>query len=111
MLPEVDRAVLTDEFGADMAAGIEEGLRTGVGGWLDDDLAFTKPWGFSLEEISIPTMTWQGGADLMVPFDHGQWLSSRMPRASAHLEQDEGHLSLALNNLGRMLDELVAAGA
>ena len=110
VLSEADRAVLTDEFGADMAAGMEEGLRNGVDGWLDDDLAFTQPWGFSLEEISIPTVIWQGGADLMVPFAHGQWLASRMPRAMVHLKQDDGHLSLALNNLGQMLDELVAAG-
>ena len=44
LLPDFDRAVLTDEFDEDMAAQFHEALRAGVDGWLDDDLAFTKPW-------------------------------------------------------------------
>ena len=50
LLPDVDRAALTDEFGQDMVANFHEALRTGVDGWVDDDLAFTQPWGFDLEE-------------------------------------------------------------
>jgi pimeloyl-ACP methyl ester carboxylesterase len=109
LLPDVDRAVLTGEFGEDMAAGFREAVRAGVDGWLDDDLAFTRPWGFSLDEINIPVMIWQGSADLMVPFAHGQWLAAQLPRASAHLEQGEGHLSVGLGAIDRMLDELVDA--
>jgi pimeloyl-ACP methyl ester carboxylesterase len=111
LLPDVDRAALTGEFGEDMAASFREALRTGVDGWLDDDLAFTRPWGFSLAEISVPTMIWQGSADLMVPFAHGQWLASRLPAGTAHLEQGEGHLSVGLGKLDAMLDELVKAAS
>jgi pimeloyl-ACP methyl ester carboxylesterase len=111
LLPDVDRDALTGEFGEDMAAGIREALRTGVDGWLDDDLAFAKPWGFSLAEISVPTMIWQGSADLMVPFAHGQWLASRLPAAATHLEEGEGHLSVGLGQLDAMLDELVKAAS
>lgn len=107
LLPDVDRAVLTGEFGEDMAASFREAVRAGVDGWLDDDLAFASPWGFSLDEISVPVMIWQGSADLMVPFAHGQWLASQLPGASAHLEEGEGHLSVGLGALDRMLDELV----
>jgi len=109
LLPEVDRAALTNEFGEDMAASFREGLRLGIDGWLDDDLAFTKPWGFGLDEIATPTLLWQGSADLMVPFAHGEWLASRLPGASSHLEQGEGHLSIGLGAIDRMLDELVTA--
>ncbi len=109
LLPDVDKAVLTDEFGEDMANGFHEALRKGVDGWLDDDLAFVKPWSFDLSEISIPTMIWQGSRDLMVPFAHGQWLSTRIRGASVHLEPDEGHLSVGIGALDRMLDELVSA--
>ena len=80
-------------------------------GWLDDDLAFTSPWGFSVDEVSVPAMIWQGSADLMVPFSHGQWLASQFPGASVHLEEGEGHLSVALGAIDRMLDELVGAGS
>ncbi|HXW43479.1 MAG TPA: alpha/beta hydrolase [Streptosporangiaceae bacterium] len=110
LLPEVDRAVLTGEFGEDMAANMREAMRTGVDGWLDDDLAFAGPWGFDLAEIAMPVLLWQGSDDLMVPFAHGQWLAARVPGVRAHLEQDEGHLSVGLGAIDRMLDELVAAG-
>lgn len=110
LLPDVDRAVLTDEFGEDLAAGFHQALRPGVDGWLDDDLAFIKPWGFALNEVSVPSMIWQGSDDLMVPFAHGQWLTSHIPGAVAHLEQGEGHMSLALGAFDRMLDELLNGG-
>jgi len=109
LLPDVDREALTGEFGEDTAAGFREALRISIDGWLDDDLAFTKPWGFSLTEITVPTVIWQGSADLMVPFAHGQWLGSRLPAASVHLEEGEGHLSVGLGKLDAMLDELVKA--
>jgi pimeloyl-ACP methyl ester carboxylesterase len=106
LLPDVDRAVLTDEYGEDTAAGFHEALRTGVDGWLDDDLAFTNPWGFEFDEIRVPTFLWQGSADLMVPFAHGEWLAARIPGVIAHLEHGEGHLSLGVGAMDRMLDEL-----
>jgi pimeloyl-ACP methyl ester carboxylesterase len=108
LLPDVDRAVLTGEYAEDILASFREGLVTGTDGWLDDDLAFTRPWGFSLTEIAVPVMIWQGSADLMVPFAHGRWLAARMPAATAHLEDGEGHLSIGLGAMDRMLDELVA---
>ena len=61
--------------------------------------------------VEIPAVIWQGSADLMVPFSHGQWLASQLPHASAHLEEGEGHLSVGLGALDRMLDELLSAGS
>ena len=105
-----------EEFGA--AAEGEASLRAllervGVDGWLDDDLAFSAPWGFDLSEITVPTFVWQGSEDLMVPFAHGQWLARRLseqpnrhPDSANHLLDGEGHLSIWLNAVGPMLDEL-----
>lgn len=107
LLPDVDRAVLTAEFGEDMVANCAEGLRTGVDGWVDDDLAFVAPWGFSLAEIAVPTFVWQGSEDLMVPFAHGQWLAAHVPGATARLQQAEGHLSIGVGALDRMFDDLL----
>ncbi len=111
LLPPADRAVLGGEYGDDMAASMREAVRVSVDGWLDDDLAFTRPWGFGLAEIGVPVMIWQGSEDLMVPFAHGQWLAGQLPGASVHLEPGEGHLSIVAGSTGRMLDELVAAAA
>jgi pimeloyl-ACP methyl ester carboxylesterase len=107
LLPAADRAVLTAEVGEDMVASFAEGLRTGVDGWLDDDLAFVRPWGFELAQLAVPVFVWQGSEDLMVPFAHGQWLASVVPGATSHLEEGEGHLSIVVGAIDRMLDELV----
>jgi pimeloyl-ACP methyl ester carboxylesterase len=107
LLPAVDRAVLTAEVGEDMAASFAEGLRTGVDGWVDDDLAFTQHWGFALSQLAVPVFVWQGSEDLMVPFAHGHWLASHVPGATSHLEKGEGHLSIVVGAIDRMLDELV----
>jgi pimeloyl-ACP methyl ester carboxylesterase len=111
LLPDVDRAVLTGECGEDLAANFREGLRGGVEGWFEDDIALTRSWGFGLEEISVPTMIWHGSADLMVPFSHGHWLASQLPDASAHLEEGGGHLSVGHGALDRMLNELVSVSS
>ncbi|MEO6998326.1 MAG: alpha/beta hydrolase [Terracoccus sp.] len=115
LLPPVDQAVINDEFGADLVDGFAEGLRRGVDGWLDDDLAICAPWGFDLSEITVPTFVWQGSEDLMVPFAHGQWLARQLSaqpdrhRSSAnHLLEGEGHLSIWLRAVEPMLDELRA---
>ncbi|SEQ71353.1 alpha/beta fold hydrolase [Microlunatus flavus] len=108
LLPPADRAVLTAEFGEDLAAALRESVRTGVDGWLDDDLALVRDWGFAPDDVTVPTFVWQGSDDLMVPPAHGRWLASRLPRATGHLPDGEGHLSVALGAVGPMLDELVS---
>ena len=106
ILPEVDRACLTGEFSEDAAASFRYGLAQSVDGWLDDDLAFCRPWGFDLAAITVPVSLWQGDLDLMVPFSHGRWLSGRIPGVHPHLEAGQGHLSVAVGAIDRMLDEL-----
>ncbi|MDN3028547.1 alpha/beta hydrolase [Streptomyces sp. S.PB5] len=106
VLAPVDRDMLTSEFAEDVSAGFNEGLRNGVDGWLDDDLALVRPWGFSLEDVAVPAFVWHGGEDVMVPFGHGQWLAAHVPGAVAHLEQGEGHLTITVGAAERMLKEL-----
>jgi pimeloyl-ACP methyl ester carboxylesterase len=108
LLPEVDRAVLTDEVGEDMVRSFAEALRTGVDGWVDDDLAFVRYWGFDLDTITVPTFVWHGTEDKMAPFAHGEWLAKNVPGSTPHLLAGHGHLSIGVREIGTMLDELAA---
>jgi pimeloyl-ACP methyl ester carboxylesterase len=108
LLPAPDRAVLSGELGEDIALNFRHALAPGVEGWLDDDIAFTRPWGFELADVRVPVSVWQGDLDLMVPAAHGRWLADRLPSARPHLLPDDGHLSIEAGRAGEILDELVA---
>ncbi|MDQ2810722.1 MAG: alpha/beta hydrolase, partial [Actinomycetota bacterium] len=111
-----DQATLTGQFADHMAAALRAAMTSGVAGWRDDDLAFVKDWGFSLgwapespagDTPAAPVAVWQGDQDKMVPFAHGQWLAAHIPGARTHLIPGEGHLSLTVSSLDRILDDLL----
>jgi len=108
LLPDVDRAMLTDEFGEAIAANMREAVRPGAHGWLDDDLAFVRPWGFDVAAIAVPTLLWQGTEDRMVPYAHGVWLADHVSSVTAHLLKGEGHLSVGVGALDEMFTDLAA---
>jgi pimeloyl-ACP methyl ester carboxylesterase len=65
----------------------------GAWGWVDDDLAFIRPWGFDLQEIRVPVQIRYGVADVLVPAAHGRWLAAHVPGAEVFVDEDGGHLS------------------
>jgi pimeloyl-ACP methyl ester carboxylesterase len=108
LVSEVDKTALTGEFADYTAEVFRRAVSSGIAGWRDDDLAFVHEWGFDLAKIQRPVSIWQGGEDRMVPFAHGEWLAHHVPNAHNHLYRHEGHLSLAVMALDRILDDLVA---
>lgn len=71
-----------------------EAIGTGIDGWVDDDLALIRPWGFGLEQIRVPVLLLHGRRDAFVPAAHARWLAARIPGVDARTFDDEGHLSL-----------------
>jgi pimeloyl-ACP methyl ester carboxylesterase len=108
LIDHVDRGSLTGEFADYLAAGSREALRESYWGWVDDDWAFTRAWGFDLGSMSAPVHIWQGGHDKMVPFGHGAWIAEHCGSACPHLLPEQGHLTLAVDSIPQILDELVA---
>jgi pimeloyl-ACP methyl ester carboxylesterase len=107
LVSPVDLGALTDDFAAYLATTFRRAVSAGIWGWFDDDLAFTRPWGFALDAVGVPVVVWQGGQDRMVPFTHGQWLTTHVPAVRPRLLPDEGHLSIAVASCGKILDELL----
>jgi len=110
LVSDVDKRALTGEFAEMLAESFRRSISSGIAGWRDDDLAFIRPWGFDLGAIRRPVAVWQGGQDRMVPFAHGGWLAQHIPGAQVHLYPDEGHLSLAVASLERIVTDLAALG-
>jgi pimeloyl-ACP methyl ester carboxylesterase len=110
LISAVDRAALTGELADTLAEVFRRAVSTGIDGWLDDDLAFVRDWGFDLAAIATPVTVWQGAQDRMVPFAHGQWLVDHIPGVRVRLLPDEGHISLVVQ-LDRILGDLVQQGS
>jgi pimeloyl-ACP methyl ester carboxylesterase len=109
VLSPPDRAVFTAAYAEEFHRGVETALRDSVDGWVDDDLAFVRHWGFELADVRVPVSLWQGGQDLMVPPAHGQWLADHLPSCTPRLLPDDGHLTLLLRRPGQVLGDLAAA--
>jgi pimeloyl-ACP methyl ester carboxylesterase len=107
LVSAADKAALHGELADYLVASFRSGLRPGVEGWCDDDLAFVRDWGISLGG-GAPVAVWQGAQDRMVPLAHGTWLAAHLPAARTHVLPGAGHLSLPLDNVVDDLLELAA---
>ena len=94
LLSPVDKAVLTGDLVEWMHAASIRGLEPGYDGWLDDDVATVRPWGFDLSDIRVPVLIQAGEQDQFVPYAHARWLVDNIPEATDALSADDGHLTL-----------------
>jgi len=106
-LCDADRAAIDGGFGKYLLAAWRAVGEDEIWGWLDDDMAHGKDWGFELEQIAAPATVWHGRDDLIIPCRHAQWLADRLPHAELHLLDGEGHISLT-SHYGASLDALIA---
>jgi pimeloyl-ACP methyl ester carboxylesterase len=93
-LSPTDSAALTDDLAAYFHGNLAHGIGNSSDGWIDDNLAVVKPWGFELSAITRPVLVVQGGDDLMVPKQHGEWLAANVPGAESRIDDAQGHLTL-----------------
>jgi pimeloyl-ACP methyl ester carboxylesterase len=92
-LSESDRAVMASpELHAATRRGINEAFRQGVWGYVDDVLCLIQPWGFDVTEIRVPTRVLYGLTDVLVPRQHGEWLTHNVPNADVVIDEQGGHL-------------------
>src|SRR5215204_519833 len=94
-LPEVDRQMVEHPaVRAFLIETLQEAVRQGATGWIDDDLRQVRPWPFRLEEIgTVDVRIHHGEDDTLVPAHHAKHLAEGIPGSRLQLYTEEGHLS------------------
>jgi pimeloyl-ACP methyl ester carboxylesterase len=101
---DTDWAALEGEWGA-LGRDAQRAEAAGRGGLIDDDVAFTRPWGFDLGDVRAPVLLVHGERDRVVPRSHAVHLLAGLPQARLWMRLDEGHVAV-LNVVPDALDWL-----
>ncbi|HLK45623.1 MAG TPA: alpha/beta hydrolase [Acidimicrobiales bacterium] len=109
-LSPTDREALTGDLAAYVTESAHHGLAPGPDGWIDDNLAFVRPWGFDLAAIERPVLIVQGGDDLMVPRGHGEWLAANVAGCESRIDDAHGHLTLVEHLVPEITEWLLSHG-
>ncbi|SDG90856.1 alpha/beta fold hydrolase [Microbacterium sp. 77mftsu3.1] len=90
-----------EETWASLGEDVAASARWGSDGLVDDDVAFTRPWGFALADVVAPVMVLQGELDRVIPPSHATAIAGGIPQATLLRIPDVGHIAV--------LDHLPAA--
>lgn len=72
---------LSGELHDMLLQAFREGIAYGPGGFVDDLISLSVPWGFTLGEVKAPTKVMAGTEDEGIPRQHTEWLVAGIPDA------------------------------
>lgn len=92
-LPPADREILADpELRSALLKEMPESYRQGARAVVDEAVFFAKPWGFRMEDITIPVLLWHGTEDRNAPLAMAKEMERRIPNCTATYYEGDGHL-------------------
>lgn len=94
----------------DLVRSMRRSVSRGYAGYLDDNLAQVRDWGFRVADIRVPVVVRQGALDRLVHVEQGRWLAATIPGARGVFVDDAGHGSIALPWTDVVADLVRAAG-
>jgi pimeloyl-ACP methyl ester carboxylesterase len=77
-----------------LIASYAEAARQGVRGFVWELHLVTRPWGFSLRDITVPVLLWHGDQDASTPLAMAQYVAQTIPQCRASFLTGEGHFLL-----------------
>jgi pimeloyl-ACP methyl ester carboxylesterase len=97
--PPDARAVAFDhahEFVPALVRSMRRAVSRGFTGYLDDNIAQARDWGFRVADIRVPVVIRHGALDRLVNIAQGRWLAANIPGARGTFLDDAGHGSICL---------------
>src|SRR5205809_6977249 len=82
--------------------------RGSVEGVLADARIYAEPWGFAIEDVSVPVRLWHGIEDRAFAVRLAKEIANRFPNCKARFIQNEGHYSLPIRHMREILEDLIA---
>lgn len=99
-----DREVLRrPEISKPLLEATREALHQGSSGAVYDLTLYTRFWGLNFQAITTPIALWHGQLDATVPPSHTRYLAAVLPKAQASVLPREGHFSLPVNHMSKIL--------
>jgi pimeloyl-ACP methyl ester carboxylesterase len=77
-------------------------------GVMLDAQIFAEPWGFALEEVTVPVRLWHGRKDRSFSISVAEAVAKRLSNCSCQFVDDAGHYSLPIRNMREILEDLVS---
>jgi pimeloyl-ACP methyl ester carboxylesterase len=93
-LSAADRAVVGAMSTAEFSADLNEALRHGPYGIVDDYRVVGSDWGFAPEDLTGPVTLFQGSEDTLLPMAHARNVADRLPGGTLHVVEGAGHFLL-----------------
>lgn len=107
-MPDPDARLLAEDSSRKdrVIESVSRAHAQGFDGAVHEWRLYTRPWGFELEDVRVPTTLWYGGLDGMAPVQMGETLHSRIAGSRLRVLEEEGHLSLIHRHAKAIVDDL-----
>jgi len=85
--------------------------RSSAVGVMTDAEIYATPWGFDLEEVTVPIALWHGTKDRTFAPKLAKDVARRLPNCEYHLIEGAGHYSLPIRNIREILRDLIGGSS
>jgi pimeloyl-ACP methyl ester carboxylesterase len=103
-----DREAINNHEDLQVVMGsFREGVLQGGTQVIRDADIYTSDWGIEFEQIRTPIDLWHGAQDRNLPLSMIRQIASRIPSATTHWLENEGHYSLPINRSPEIVTSLL----
>ena len=109
VLQKMDAEALRDQRAFDACfESSRQAWRASLEGVMTDAEIYAQPWGFPLEEVTLPVRVWHGTRDRTFSYRLAEEIARRLPNSQLQIVEGAGHYSLPIRYIDDILRDLVS---